>query len=245
MDSRDRFSEASGRYAAHRPGFPGELIDWIVAEGALAPGARIADIGCGTGIATRLWAARGFDVIGVEPNQAMLAQARSAGDETYQEGEAADTGLPGGAFALVSAAQAFHYFELGPTLAEWRRLLAAGGSCATFWYRIAPSPIKSGFKDLRRRFGSQSGHYRTPKNAIVETLRARPEVSGLRSATFPYAQLLDRAGWHGRIFASSRMRHAGGEARLEAEIDSLFDRYSDGNRLRIPLEATAMVWGIV
>ena len=68
MDSRDRFTETSVYYAGHRPGFPGELIDWIVAEAALAAGGRVADVGCGTGISTRLWAERGYDVTGVEPN---------------------------------------------------------------------------------------------------------------------------------------------------------------------------------
>lgn len=242
MDPRTRFTETSVHYARYRPGVPDELIDWIVAKSALAPGERVADIGCGTGIATRLWAARGYDVVGVEPNVAMLEQARSAGGESYCRGDATATGLPGSSFELVSAAQAFHYFEPAPTLAEWKRLLVEDGWCATFWYRIAPSPIKSGFLELRRRFGSSAGGYRTRKDAIVATLRARPEITGLCSSKFSYTQLLDRAGWTGRVFASSWMRASTVDVELTREIDSFFDRHQVDDRLRIPLEATAVVW---
>ena len=79
LDARERFSGLAGLYDRHRPSYPAALLDWIVTSAGLAPGDPVADIGCGTGIATRLLAERGFDVVGVDPNQAMLAEARAIG----------------------------------------------------------------------------------------------------------------------------------------------------------------------
>src|SRR5204862_7408313 len=86
-DPRDRFSNLSDLYHKYRPTYPAEVIDYVL---SLAPTGRIADLGCGTGISTRLLAARGRDVVGIDPNDAMLDVARREGG-TYLKGEAAAT----------------------------------------------------------------------------------------------------------------------------------------------------------
>jgi ubiquinone/menaquinone biosynthesis C-methylase UbiE len=53
------------------------------------PGARILDVGCGTGYFTRRFAREGHDVTGLDPDPAMLAFARAhrAGTEEYVLGD--------------------------------------------------------------------------------------------------------------------------------------------------------------
>ena len=82
LDSRERFSGAAGGYARSRPGYPDALVDWVVAEAQLAPDDLVLDLGCGTGILTRKLAHRGLNVLGLDPNEDMLAQARAAGGES-------------------------------------------------------------------------------------------------------------------------------------------------------------------
>src|SRR4051812_17140317 len=130
LDPRRRFSVTAGLYEKYRPTYPAEIIDWLVAEAGLLAGAQVVDVGCGTGIATRLFAARGFNVIGVDPNEEMLTKAKALGGARYERGDAAATGLQNGAADLIFAAQAFHWFAIEPTLREWRRVLRSGGSGA-------------------------------------------------------------------------------------------------------------------
>ena len=57
--------------------YPPELVRWCL-ERAPAPG-LIVDLGCGTGISTRLFATTGHPVIGIDPNADLLATARAEG----------------------------------------------------------------------------------------------------------------------------------------------------------------------
>src|SRR6185295_18805357 len=62
IDPRDRFSGAADLYHRYRPSYPDTLLDWIERTTDLHPPARVADVGCGTGISSRLLAERGYDV---------------------------------------------------------------------------------------------------------------------------------------------------------------------------------------
>lgn len=122
-----------------------------------APGARILELGAGTGRLTLELAARGFSVCGVEIAPAMLAQARARLAETPGE-IAARVELVRGDMTALDLKRAFDlvicpYFTLAhvPTGAAWRntfataaRHLAPGGLAAFHLPRLevmrAPGP---------------------------------------------------------------------------------------------------------
>src|SRR5207253_2470333 len=100
---------------------PDDALDFIVERCGLDGTTTLVDVGCGTGISSRLFAARGIPVIGVDPNDEMRGRAEAAAvpagpRPVYRAGRAEATGLPDGAAAAVLAAQAFHWFEPGPAL---------------------------------------------------------------------------------------------------------------------------------
>lgn len=83
----------------------GRLIDWearfarewpfLAHVLSSAPTPRVLDLGCGTGEHSRLLASRGFDLVGVDASEAMLARARerTTGDNPrYVAGDIADVG---------------------------------------------------------------------------------------------------------------------------------------------------------
>ena len=108
---------------------PTSLLEALARFAGGAPLDLVVDLGSGTGLSTRAWASRAGEVVGVEPNPAMLAVAEAGTSETnvrYVEGFAAETGLPAGSADLVTCSQSFHWMEREPVLAEAARVLRAG-----------------------------------------------------------------------------------------------------------------------
>ena len=91
MRSTERFTGLATIYGQARPTYPEELVRWCL-EQAAAP-TLIVDLGCGTGISTRLFASTGHPVIGIDPNADMLATARAEGAQDYRVGTSEQSGL--------------------------------------------------------------------------------------------------------------------------------------------------------
>jgi trans-aconitate methyltransferase len=128
-----------GLYDRARPGYPAALIDDLVRWAQ--PGARALEIGAGTGKATRLLAARGVSVLGIEPSAEMAAYARVA-TESLGNVEIIESDFerwqPGGlTFPLAYAAQAWHWVDQESGYTHARAALSPGGHLAAFWNRPA------------------------------------------------------------------------------------------------------------
>lgn len=132
----ERFMGFADRYDAYRPRPPLAVIDLLTSLAQVARPALVADIGCGTGLSTLIWADRADAVVGIEPSDDMRtqAEARAAdlGNVRFQRGLSTATGLPDGCADIVTASQALHWMEPAPTFAEVRRVLRPGGVFAAY-----------------------------------------------------------------------------------------------------------------
>ncbi|SPH23810.1 Demethylmenaquinone methyltransferase [Defluviimonas aquaemixtae] len=116
---------------------PALFAQWgpILAEAAgVVPGARVLDVGCGTGAATTA-AARsaqpGGRVIGLDPNADMLAVARRKPGIEWVEGRAETLPFPDASFDSVMSQFAIMFFDdRVAALREMARVLAPGGRMA-------------------------------------------------------------------------------------------------------------------
>jgi SAM-dependent methyltransferase len=170
-------------YDEYRPEPPDALLETLAAYagGHLR---RVVDLGSGTGLSTRVWAARADEVVGVEANAAMLAVAEaatSAANVTYVHAFAAETGLPDGSADLVTCSQSLHWMHREPVIAEAARLLASGGVFAAYDYDMPPvlhPEIDAAFTEhlrLRRHYRDEhavtAGWTRTPKHGHLDKIR--------------------------------------------------------------------------
>ena len=140
-DRRWVFNRLAAAYRS-RPGYPPALIDRL-RDLAGGPGARVADLGAGTGHLALPLAARGLGVAAVEPARAMLAElarARVPGLEPVHAA-AEDTRLPAASFQLVVVADALQWIDPQGGAAEVRRLLAPGGALALVTAAFADTPF--------------------------------------------------------------------------------------------------------
>ena len=157
QDPTERFTNRADDYAAHRPTYPLELLDLLERERVLRPGDVVADLGSGTGILTELLLARGYEVHAVEPNAAMAeaAAARLGRDPRFRSvpGRAEATGLPDASCDVVTAAQAFHWFDVDAFRREADRILRPGGRVMLVWNirRTDSTPFLREYEALLQR----------------------------------------------------------------------------------------------
>ena len=125
------FGRVPGEYERARPGYPDEVPELLATTGALAPGRVVVDVGAGTGKLTRQLAGSGATLLAVEPLEAMREALVGTGLVVAGTGEALP--LRSGSVDLITVAQAFHWFEPVPALAEVARVLRPGGWLALVW----------------------------------------------------------------------------------------------------------------
>lgn len=144
------FGPTAADYDRYRTGFPPELFARLAALGVGTPGQRVVDVGTGTGILARAFAAAGCAVTGVDIAPELLAKAAERPGVTYRRAAAEDTGLPGGAWDVVSAGQCWHWFDRPRAAAEALRLLVGGGALVLCYldYRVVAGNVCAASEEL-------------------------------------------------------------------------------------------------
>jgi SAM-dependent methyltransferase len=132
------FTGLAGDYAKFRPGYAPQVATAIL--GFLGRDSAIvdaADVGAGTGIWSRILAARGLkSVVAVEPNDDMRGQGIETSRESgvaWRKGSAEATGLPDASVDLVTMASSFHWADFDKACAEFHRILRPGGVFVALW----------------------------------------------------------------------------------------------------------------
>src|SRR6201996_2330468 len=150
------FGADAGRYDRARPTYPADLLERIIAA---SPGRDFLDVGCGTGISSRLLAAAGCRVLGVDPDPRMAEQARLGGTET-EVAKFEDWDPAGRSFDAATGAQSWHWVDPAAGAAKAAAVLRPGGRLAVLWNAFdPPQELREAFAEAFRRVmpGSPGG----------------------------------------------------------------------------------------
>ncbi|MEU8626270.1 methyltransferase domain-containing protein [Streptomyces sp. NPDC048669] len=177
------FNAAADRYSAGRPSYPPALFDFVEQfTSRPLSGARVADVGAGTGIATAVLRERGADVIGVEPGDAMAATFHTLlPDVPIIRGDGNALPLADASRDLITYAQSWQWTDTTRSVPEALRVLLPGGALAIWWNTTALDV--PWIREQHQRIAHHCG--------VKPTSRARPDdsdairlagLSGLRVA---------------------------------------------------------------
>jgi SAM-dependent methyltransferase len=224
MTFTDRFSDLATAYVAARPSYPPESVDVLI-DGMGDPASlAVADLGAGTGISSRVIAARGPVVYAIEPNAKMRDAAAPDERVTWVDGTAEATTLPDASVDVVAAFQAWHWVDHPAGVAEARRILRPGGRIAAIYNeRDESDPFTAAYGVAIMRYAIDDTEKRR-----ADALAAFAAIDPARTQRFEYGNVhqLDRKGLHQRAESSSYLPQKNDAARaMHAELDALFDAH--------------------
>jgi SAM-dependent methyltransferase len=175
----DHFSRLAPAYASCRPGYPGELFDYL--EAVCNRHELAWDCAAGTGQAS-LPLARVFRrVIATDASAAMIANAPRHPKIDYRVAPAEANELNEASADLVTVAQALHWLDLDLFYPEVERVLVPGGVLAVWTYGSQYLDDAALDRVLDRFYTEVVGPYWSAERRHVE--------SGYRTLPFPFPEL--------------------------------------------------------
>ena len=238
-DPTRRFSTRVANYVRYRPSYPPAIVALLTRRCGLSADWAVADVGSGPGNLTRLLLDNGNSVYAIEPNREMReAGERLLGDDPrFQSiaGTAEETTLGDGSVDLVTAGQAFHWFDQERARHEFARILRPPRWVALIWNerRVDTTPFLAAYERLLLTYGTDYAAVRHQGAADAAALDAFFGPSGYEMASFPNRQLFDLPSLRGRLLSSSYAPDAGqpGHDAMLTELRQLFTRHETGGQV--------------
>jgi|ERR1043166_2692925 SAM-dependent methyltransferase len=238
-DTVERFSDRVENYVKYRPHYPGEIIAYLETNCGLTTGSVIADIGCGTGISTKLFLENGNHVFGVEPNGAMRAAAEeylaAFPNFTAVDGTSDKTTLPDASVDMIVAAQAFHWFDPGNARPEFKRILKPGGHVVLIWNerQLVTNTFHVEYETFLLKNANDYENVRHENIQAKELDDFFQKEYG--SATFSNQQIFDFEGLKGRMLSASYMPNESNPryASVIEDLRRLFDKHAENGKITV------------
>jgi SAM-dependent methyltransferase len=170
---------------------------------------RVLDLGAGTGKLTRQLVPLAETVVAVEPDDDMRAMlVRAVPGVESLAGSAEAIPLPDGSVDAITVAQAFHWFDVEPALAEMHRVLRPGGGFALLWNEW-DMPELNEIVDRLRTWPSRD-------DEGYERLKATVLFENFEEPTFRHADHVDLDIVLERVSSVSAVINAGPDDRTAA-----------------------------
>jgi SAM-dependent methyltransferase len=215
------YRTAARRYTQGRPYFHPKVIarvrDFL---GLAGPVGAALDVGCGSGLSTLALAEVARKVVGVDASAEMVALAPPDARVSYAVAPAEVLPFGDGAFDLLTASQAFHWFDRPRFLREARRVLRPAGHLVVYDHYFAARMEQN--ESFRAWFREQYlGRYPSPKRGEIVFDESEAREYGFRllggehyddALKFTSVSLIDYLTTHSNIIAAVE----GGDESIDA-----------------------------
>ena len=178
MTFQDHFSGHAAEYAQFRPRYPAALFQYLA---SISPARVLAwDCGTGNGQAAVALADHFQSVVATDASAQQIENAEPHDRVVYKVAPAESSGLEAGAVALVTVAQALHWFNIPAFFAEAERVLKPGGIVAVWAYNLLTiSPEIDAL--VNEFYRGTTGPFWPPERRQVE--------AGYSGIGFPFAEI--------------------------------------------------------
>jgi SAM-dependent methyltransferase len=154
LEASKRFGAQARDYDRYRPRYPESVFDDIMEIAHASVGARLIEIGAGTGIATEALVRRDLSVTAIEPSPEMasLARAKLNDRASVFVGRFEDYSAPE-PVEIVASFNAWHWVDPEVAVNRAAEFLAPGGSLALVWTEVVSWGEEPFEERLARVFG--------------------------------------------------------------------------------------------
>ena len=241
-DSISRFTRTVENYVKYRPGYPFEIVEFLQKTCQLNSQHIVADIASGTGFLTEIFLKNGNQVIGIEPNKDMRTAGqyylRGYSNFTSMDATAETTGLDDQSVDLITAGQAFHWFDPEKSRREFARILKPDGWVVLAWNMGKQNiPFMDDYNQIWSKYlappTSDNDSY-----LIEEGLRKWYAPGIINFKSFDNAQVVDFDGLRGRILSSSYSPTLDQPkyGPMLDELESIFEKHQVNGKVSIDYE---------
>lgn len=244
IDPVARFSNRVDNYAKFRPGYPPGVMDILKTNCGLTATSPVADVGSGTGILSELFLKNGNTVFGVEPNAAMRKAAQHLLNEFPNfvsiDATAEATTLETSSVDLVTAAQAFHWFDRDQARTEFARILRPGGWVVLIWNerRLESTAFLRDYEQLLLRFGTD--YEKVRHENVAGEIGGFFAPADFQMKSLDNVQHFDFESLKGRTRSASYTPEPGDPnfAPLFAKLEELFKTHQRGGKVDFEYDTT-------
>lgn len=151
-----RYSHNTEGYDKYRIVPPDDLLFSLIKLSKKNKPSYVVDLGCGTGLSTRIWADHADKIIGVDPSEDMIKEAKKhtiQNNINYIINYANKTNVEDNVADIVTASASIHWMDPETTLVEITRITRKGGVFAAYGNRyplfLSSVELHSMYKEFR------------------------------------------------------------------------------------------------
>lgn len=231
--NEQKFSGKADLYEKFRPSYPDELIDFLYYNARCE---AVADVGAGTGKFTRCLLKKPWSVTAVEPNADMRERLLGIAGLKIVNAPAESTGFAEHSFGLVTAAQAFHWFDAERFKAECKRILTENGKLAVIWHSTVNEGLAARQMEVCNKFCLDliinQGHAGKRSAEEGDKFLRGGYFRELEVVEFPGERVFDRESFIGETLSRSYAPRQGqpNYERLAEELNGVFSEFESGGK---------------